>query len=196
MSATTAEGAPAVGQTLRGVRSDDASIIGVHVFERAGLGKAPFKCVGFSVRKYQACPGAPIQPGGCCAYCGTGIMDCFEIKGSSPTEAGNATFIVGCDCVMRTGDAGLIRSYKQNPEYRALQKSKRDAKDDANKAQWAEWMADEPTVQKLAAHQVPVWGGKGTRSWLDYATNSWAWSGASGRAKLVRAARKILTGAL
>jgi len=33
----------------------------VHPFERAGLGTAPFKCVGFTVMKYQACPGAPVQ---------------------------------------------------------------------------------------------------------------------------------------
>src|SRR3990167_5391821 len=30
-----------------------------HKFERAGLGKAPYKMVAFERRTYQACPGAP-----------------------------------------------------------------------------------------------------------------------------------------
>ncbi len=69
----------------------------VHPFEKAGLGKAPFHCTGITTRVYQSCPGAPVQPGGCCAYCGTGIKDCFIIK-----SADGKRFEVGCDCVVKT----------------------------------------------------------------------------------------------
>jgi len=49
----------------------------IHRFEAAGLGTAPFKVVGFSVEKFQACQGAPIQCGTSCDYCGTGIMNTY-----------------------------------------------------------------------------------------------------------------------
>lgn len=80
----------------------------VHCFEKAGLGEAPFRVVGFHVSKYQACPGAPVQAGTCCDYCGTGIMNVYEIQG-----AGGRAFKVGCDCVAKTGDAGLIGAVKR-----------------------------------------------------------------------------------
>ena len=38
----------------------------IHPFEKRGLGRAPFRCVGFYESKYQAIPGdpsCPIQPG-------------------------------------------------------------------------------------------------------------------------------------
>ena len=35
----------------------------------------PWRYLGMTVEKYQACPGAPIQPGASCDHCGTGIMD-------------------------------------------------------------------------------------------------------------------------
>lgn len=80
----------------------------IHVFEKAGLGKAPFHVSGFHVSKYQACPGAPIQCGTSCDYCGTGIMNVFEIKDSN-----GKGFKVGCDCVAKTGDAGLMGGVKR-----------------------------------------------------------------------------------
>lgn len=80
----------------------------VHPFERTGLGKPPFRVVGFSVQKYQACHGAPIQPGSSCDYCGTGIMNVFHIKG-----ADGATFKVGIDCVQKTYDVGLRKEALQ-----------------------------------------------------------------------------------
>lgn len=75
----------------------------VHPFERAGLGKAPFRCVGMYESKYQAIPGdpsCPIQPGSMCDYCANGIMNVFRIKSADGKE-----FKVGCDCVARTSDA-------------------------------------------------------------------------------------------
>lgn len=69
----------------------------VHPFERAGLGVAPFRCIGSYESKYQACPGAPIQPGSSCDYCGQGIMLVCQIRSADKRE-----FKVGCDCVTKT----------------------------------------------------------------------------------------------
>jgi hypothetical protein len=96
----------------------------IHKFEEAGLGKAPFRYVNTHQSKYQACPGAPIQPGTCCDYCGTGIMDVFVIA-----DVNGKKFKVGCECVKKTGDAGLIDLVK-----RAVNQHKREARDKARTA--------------------------------------------------------------
>jgi hypothetical protein len=80
----------------------------VHRFEAAGLGKAPFEVESFQICKYQACQGAPIQPGASCDFCGTGIMLVYVIR-----SADNRRFKVGCDCVEKTGDAGLINAVRR-----------------------------------------------------------------------------------
>jgi hypothetical protein len=126
----------------------------VHCFERAGLGKAPFRVIGFEVRKYQACPGAPVQPGASCDYCGTGIMNVFHIKGAG-SEA--AAFKVGCDCVAKTGDGGLrkavnglIREYraeKRNAEWKALAATRKAARDAERAAERAACLAAHPGLE-------------------------------------------------
>lgn len=93
--------------------------ITVHAFEKAGLGKAPFRCVGMasipSTGLLEANPDAynnamkmlPNDVGcGTCDFCGTAIMHNFIIKGSGE---GDRRFVVGSDCVARTGDAGLVK---------------------------------------------------------------------------------------
>lgn len=83
----------------------------IHKFEEAGLGKAPFQVVGVHEERgpkvtyidgIRCESGAPGQPVGTCDYCGTGIADCYEIRSSDGKE-----FVVGSDCVAKTGDAGL-----------------------------------------------------------------------------------------
>ncbi len=78
-----------------------------HPFERAGLGQAPFRVVRFEVRKYQACQGAPIQPGTSCDFCLTSISNVFWISGVDGNE-----FKVGCDCVLKTEDRNLSKEVK------------------------------------------------------------------------------------
>lgn len=68
----------------------------IHPFEKSGLGKAPFRCVGIRENWYSACAGHR-QPGGHCNYCGTGIAYEFIIK-----DCEDRQFIVGSDCVTRT----------------------------------------------------------------------------------------------
>jgi hypothetical protein len=89
----------------------------LHAFEKAGLGKAPFRCSGmFSIPSASMAESnvsaynnamAMIPRGlgaGSCAYCGTSIMHNFII-----TSSDDRRFVVGCDCVARTGDAGLLK---------------------------------------------------------------------------------------
>ncbi len=107
----------------------------IHPFEAAGLGRAPFKCTGMETRKYQACPGAPIQPGGCCDYCGTGIYDCYAIK-----SADGRRFIVGCDCVAKVVKACARTDFEREAAAmtNAINKIKTDAKHARDDAKIAE----------------------------------------------------------
>lgn len=76
----------------------------IHVFERAGLGKAPFRFLG-AEDKWHSVPGAPKKPGGSCDFCGTAIVTHCYIRGADGRK-----FKVGIDCVNKTGDAGLRRN--------------------------------------------------------------------------------------
>lgn len=85
-----------------------------HRFEKAGLGKAPFRIVGHEEKRGPihlddgiTTIGAPGQPMGSCDFCGTGIADCFTIAGSDGKR-----FVVGSTCVEKTGDKGLIKVAK------------------------------------------------------------------------------------
>ena len=109
------------------MKTDNQEQVGMHVFTRSNLGAAPFFCVGV----YQKVGpimmadgseiGSPGQAMGICAHCGTGIADCYIIR-----SADGKQFDVGSSCVEKTGDAGLIKSYKNSPEVRAFAKAKRD----------------------------------------------------------------------
>lgn len=168
------------------VKSDNIAEIGMHTFERAGLGKAPFRCTGFQVKKFQAHPDAPVQPGASCAYCHTGIMQCFEI-----TSRDGKKFEVGCDCVDKTGDRGLIRSYKQHPMVRAANRAKSQARDERVKAEWASLIADETSNALLSSIFVDAYKG-GQETWLAFAIRAWGYCGAAGRGRYLRTAKKII----
>lgn len=102
----------------------------IHRFESAGLGKAPFRYVGFRELRGPIKEldkdgnwtgfeiGSPGQPMGTCAYCGQGIAICCEI-----VSADGRSFIVGSDCVEKTGDAGL-RKVKTDVQKFAREKQK------------------------------------------------------------------------
>lgn len=106
-------------------KTDNAAHVGMHAFEKAGLGAAPFKFVGCyedrgpKVIGHQGgCTitvGSPGQPMGTCKYCGQGILVCCVIRSSDGKE-----FTVGSDCVARTGDAGILKGYKTHPDVRKL----------------------------------------------------------------------------
>lgn len=168
-------------------KTDSAAEVGLHVFEKAGLGKAPFHIKGSYELKWQAFPGAPVQCGGSCDYCGQGIMYAVAIG-----SADGKTFKVGCDCVARTGDAGLIKRYKNHPDVRKANALKRAALDSRKKDEWQAILDDPVKRAALDAHQVPTWDQKGMRSWLTAALHAYPMCGASGRARYLKAAKSIL----
>jgi hypothetical protein len=92
----------------------------IHKFEEAGLGIAPFKVVGIATIPSPALaeqnPDAynnrlrdiPAGYGcGSCAFCGMPLMNNFLIK-----SADGHRFSVGCECVRKTGDAGMVDKVK------------------------------------------------------------------------------------
>lgn len=145
-----------------------------HKFEIAGLGKAPFKLVGYRELKFQACADAPVQPGGSCDYCGTAIIGAFLIKSSD-----GKTFKVGCDCVNKTGDAGLKRVVAQ-------EKTKlRKIKDQARIATAVDRLWDPELREKLAQQPHPTFPEKTLLDWINWMIDH------AGNAGKVRVARVI-----
>jgi len=101
----------------------------MHPFEKAGLGKAPFKFIGYS---YEVGPitladgvtqvGAPGQPMSSCDYCCNGIANVYRIK-----SADGKIFKVGCDCVDKLyGDTNKTSSMlARDKVYQDIQEAKR-----------------------------------------------------------------------
>lgn len=102
----------------------------VHIFEKAGLGKAPFRLVGVetsadraALNAHRAANGQCYTTnlcGGTCDYCGQAIFNVFRIE-----SADGKDFKVGCDCVRKTGDAGLTRVI--DDQVRKIERDKRRA---------------------------------------------------------------------
>ncbi len=136
----------------------------VHKFEAAGLGKAPFQILRVETRTYQACPGAPVQVGTCCDFCGTGIKETYIIASADGGE-----FKVGNQCVRKTGDRGLIIvvKAKEAEKRRAAAEKRHDARVAAQQEREekaAERLQDPAIREALEAQASPT--GRGTA--LDY----------------------------
>ena len=71
----------------------------VHAFDMAGLGKAPFKCVGYAKNTL----------GGVCSYCGTGLLYEYKI-----VSADGKSFVVGCECVKKTGGEFHVNGFRES----------------------------------------------------------------------------------
>lgn len=156
----------------------------VHVFEAAGLGIAPFRFVRFEVKTYQACHGAPIQPGTTCDFCGTAIINVFWIKGQDGHE-----FKVGCDCVEKTGDAGLRKVV--DAVVKAHQKALRDARDGVKMDQLQE-LLNKQGVQETLENQPHPMGFTGKSAW-DYVTWMKMNAGVSGKKRVLAFVIKATT---
>lgn len=84
----------------------------IHCFEKAGLGKAPFRYVGvqFQDMRYGervvnvGGVECTTHAGGTCEYCGHYIVNMFVIE-----SADGNRFHVGCDCLAKVGEKGLKR---------------------------------------------------------------------------------------
>lgn len=172
------------------VRTDNVNEVGVHVFQKAGLGLAPFRCVGV-VSKVgpmvmgNVTVGSAGQAMGTCDYCGTGIKDCYVIRSSDGKQ-----FEVGCDCVAKTGDAGLIKSYKNLPAVRAFNKAKRLSLDAKKSTEIAELLRDNAAFLKTLS--MTKWNGQ-TETQFDYITRVLPMCGAAGRARFLKHIKSLLT---
>jgi len=170
------------------MRTDNLTEVGKHAFELAGLGKAPFRFVGEN-KNLITYPDGSTQPGGSCDYCGTGI--CYEcIIKSSDGKLSK----VGCDCIRKVGDAGVLRAYRTSPEFRARAKAKRDEKDTSVSLELTALVEAQKT--KLAAMAHPY--GYSDRqtgkplTFLDWATWMRDRCGAAGRANLLKNLKKAI----
>jgi hypothetical protein len=120
-----------------------------HVFELSHNGKAPFRCVGVAsipspslaeqnpTAYNNALAMLPKGIGcGSCAHCGTAIMHNYIIVSSEGNK-----FVVGSECVMKTGDAGLIATVKAERSRMAAEK--REVRRNTNRAEReASWKAE------------------------------------------------------
>ena len=106
----------------------------LHAFEKAGLGKASFRCVGMcEIPSTSLAEHNPIAYNmamamlprglsiGSCAFCGMCIKYNFIVEGATGRR-----FVVGSECVNRTGDAGLVKAVKA--ERSRIAKEKRVAR--------------------------------------------------------------------
>ena len=89
------------------------------------LGPGPYRFISYELRYYQACPGAPIQPGSTCDHCGAGIKHVYFCR-----TADDKLFKVGSTCVLKTQEAHTalgreIRSHKRKLDREVKQARKR-----------------------------------------------------------------------
>jgi hypothetical protein len=103
----------------------------VHPFERAGLGHAPYRCYGCRENRFEM-PGFGWKPGGSCDYCGTGILYEYVIKSADGVE-----FVVGCDCVNKTGADVLGFKEERTRIARERRQTKVAARRAIRQAEWA-----------------------------------------------------------
>lgn len=155
------------------IKSDNQELIGRHDFEVRGLGLAPYTLVGFE----------NFLTG--CDRCGKGIRQVFICQSFDGKR-----FNVGCDCINKAGDAGLIKAYKSHPDYREMQRQKANAKDERVKAEWAQLMGVPANLEKL--NQTIREGYHGPEGWASFALRAWGYCGASGRAGYLSQAKKLL----
>jgi len=161
-----------------------------HVFERAGLGRAPFRFIG-CVRKVGPIDlgngmfvGAPGQPMGACKYCGQGIAECCLIE-----DADGKTFEVGNVCVRKTGDAGLRKAVE------AHARRARAASADARILRALDALAEPEVKAALAARPHPQpWGAAKGLTLADWADWMFRNAGRTGRVKVARAIEAIARG--
>ena len=169
-------------------KTDNIADVGKHKFELAGLGRAPFtfKGVNENVITY---PDGTSKAGGSCDYCGNGIRYEFVIDSSDGLRSK-----VGCNCIEKVGDKGILKAYKSSPEYRKAQQLKRQEKSRAVVAELKELI--EGNREKLASLPHP-------RGFTDRNTGQpltgldqveWLFEncGASGRASLLKSVKTML----
>jgi len=166
-------------------KTDSPAEIGLHLFERAGLGKAPFKFVGMSEKRFPNGDGT-FKPGGSCDYCGTGILYEFHLR-----SADGKTFKVGCDCIEKAGDTGVLRAYRSTPAYRLAQREKAQRKAVSVRESLKTLMARLRPALEAAPHSRGFINRATSRPLTAWDEADWMFSnsGAAGQARLLRQLR-------
>lgn len=148
----------------RGPKSnEDGRLDSAHCFERVGLGKAPFRIVGYG------------KGHTCCNYCGTPILYTALIE-----SADGKQFRVGSDCVFKTGDGGLVRAIKNSAGYRQIQRERRADLDQRKSAEIEE------ILSKMEASD-----NSGVRLTAEGYRRHLSWCGMAGRARLLKELRQV-----
>ncbi len=155
---------------------------GIHPFEKAGLGKAPFRYVGmidqdirYGERVIGSVGGVEIttKPGGTCAYCGTYIVSMFQVESSD----GNR-FHVGCDCIRKVGGEKLVAATKSDVK---------KAKEARENARIAEAKAALPTAYGLLSKPHPtLWRAQNGETMADWCRGMFSHAGRNGQLKAAR----------
>jgi hypothetical protein len=174
----------------------------IHKFEAAGLGRAPFKFVGM-VKQDIAYGQAVVNseefraggilittaPGGACAYCGTYILNMFNIK-----SADGKVFHVGSECVQKTGDAGLKKVVAA--KVREMDSKRRHAREAAQLVEGLAFLGRVDVAAFLAATPHPIkFRADAGETYLDSVAWMLANAGTSGKLRTVKAVRAAFEGA-
>lgn len=141
------------------------TLTSTHPFEKAGLGKAPFRVLGMH-QKIFSIPGGPSKPGGTCDYCSTGILNCFTVRSADGKE-----FVVGSDCVRKTTKEGKLLTDVQRLK-REHDRKKRQEKEHIYRlrilAQYDELMGNDAEVVRLQSLPHPKIEGKTLYDYLTW----------------------------
>jgi hypothetical protein len=167
-------------------KTDNASEVGKHKFEVAGLGLAPFRFVGMS-ENYITYPDGTGKAGGTCDYCGNGIrFECVVLSRDGKR------FKVGSDCIAKVGDEGILRAYKNSPEVRAHKRKLAAAKDAKVSAELVALLAAKEAEYRALPHPYGFINretGAPLSKW-DYVQFSLKGCGASGRAAWLKTLKR------
>ncbi len=155
---------------------------GIHPFEKAGLGKAPFRYVGmvdqdirYGERVIGSVGGCEIttKAGGTCEFCGHYILSMFKVESSD----GNR-FHVGCDCIRKVGGEKLIAATKSDVK---------KAKEARENTRIAEAKATLPTAWELLSKPHPtLWRAQQGDTMADWCRWMFANAGRTGKLNAAR----------
>ena len=163
-------------------KTDNLDDVGKHKFELAGLGKAPFRYIGVKENLFKLGDGT-VKPGGSCDYCGNGIRYEFGIRSSDGIISK-----VGCNCIEKVDDKGLLRAYKSSPDFRKLQAEKRKAKAREVNEEWQALLMTHEEALKAKPHPKGFQDRKTGQPLTAF--NQWEWlfdnCGATGRARYLK----------
>lgn len=171
----------------------------LHPFEKAGLGKAPFRYVGMVCQEVVGNervlngPDAGImvttKPGGTCDACGHAIVDMYGIESSDGVRSK-----VGCDCILKVSKVSPVADQaKLAKDVKVAKKAKTDARKvvEAERIKAAQARVSEAV--SLAAEPHPYqWGREQGKTKADYVAWMFANTGHTGRLVAARIVEKSI----